>query len=96
MQRLRVMGQDSVERFIGRILTDDVFRHDAHKSFDKASMAEGFVFTAEERSALKRLDHDLVERLSLRIDMGIKRSVAFVEFGGDLLSLTTSGNKGKR
>ncbi len=96
MQCCHVMAQNSVEIFIGRILTDDVFRREAIQSFDNATAAEGFVFTAEEREALKRLDHDLVERLSLGIDMGIKRSGSFVEFGGGLPPLVTNGDKRKR
>lgn len=85
------MGQDSVERYIGRILTDDLFRRDAARSFDKACAAEGFVFTGEERRALSALDHSLIERLSVRIDGGIKRSVAFVDFGGGMPPLGAGG-----
>lgn len=85
------MGQDSVERYIGRILTDDLFRHDAHLSFDKVCVAEGFVFTGEERQALSRLDYTLIERLSTRIDGGIKRSSVFMGFGGGMSPLGADG-----
>lgn len=71
-----VMGQDSVERYIGRILTDDSFRREANLLFDVVFAAEGFEFTEEERRTLRGLDHDLFERLSARLDMGIKRSAA--------------------
>ena len=92
MQLISVMGQDSVERYIGRILTDDLFRREANLSFDSACAAEGFVFTTEERRTLRGLDHDLFERLSSRIDMGIKRSVAFVDIGGGIPPLRASGD----
>lgn len=95
MQPISVMGQDSVERYIGRILTDDLFRRNANLSFDKICAAEGLVFTNEERQALRGLDHELFERLSTRIDMGIKRSTEFVDFGDSLPSLGMSGGMGR-
>lgn len=90
------MGQDSVEKFLGRIITDDIFRHAAIRSFDKACTAEGFVFTVEERRALSGLDYDLIERLSARVDGGIKRSVAFANFGGGTVARAASVAEGKQ
>lgn len=92
MQPNRVMGQDSVERYIGRILTDDVFRREAHLSFDTVCAGEGFAFTDGERRTLRGLDHDLFERLSARIDTGIKRSAGFMDFGGGMPLLGASGH----
>lgn len=91
MQPNSVMGQDSVERYIGRILTDDFFRREANLSFDEVCAAEGFVFTNAERRTLRGLDHDLFERLSTRIDRGIKRSVGFMDFGGGIPPLDAGG-----
>ncbi len=96
MQCFGVMGQDAVERFIGRILTDDLFRRETYQSFERATASEGFVFTSEERQVLKRLDRDLLERLSLGMDLGIKRSVTFVDFGGGFSARGIEGDKGKR
>lgn len=94
MYHIVVMGQDSVEKFLGRIITDDIFRRDASRWFDRTCAAEGFVFTGEERQALVGLDYDLIERLSIRIDGGIKRSVAFADFGG-APTLAARGERGK-
>lgn len=75
-------------------MTDDLFRHDANRFFDVACASEGFVFTDEERLALKRLDYDLIERLSIRIDMAIKRSAGFVDFGGGTSRVNIGVDKG--
>lgn len=77
-------------------MTDDFFRRNANLSFDEVCAAEGFVFTNEERRALRGLDHDLFERLSARIDVGIKRSVGFMDFGGGIPSLGMPGDMGNR
>ena len=77
-------------------MTDDLFRHDANRFFDTVCANEGFVFTDEERSALKRLDHDLIERISIRIDMGIKRSAGFVDFGGGTSRVDIGVDKGNQ
>ncbi len=42
------MSQDAIERFLGRLLTEDDFRAYVSESFERACMEEGFVFTESE------------------------------------------------
>lgn len=68
------MSQESVERFLGRIITDDVFRRVAMGSMELAVAAEDFTFTRKEMEALMMIDGNIIELLSRELDMSIKRS----------------------
>ena len=67
------MSQDAVERFIGRIATDEKFRERARTSLPTACISEGLSVSEEEMSALKRIDLMLFELISHTIDDSIKR-----------------------
>jgi hypothetical protein len=67
------MSQDAVERFLGRIATDEKFRGQAKLSVSMACINEGLVVSEEEMSALKRIDFILFELISHTIDDSIKR-----------------------
>ncbi|MBI3814179.1 MAG: hypothetical protein HY279_06915 [Nitrospinae bacterium] len=67
------MAQDSVEKFLGRLVTDDDFRDLAKRSIVKASVEHGYIFTAAEQKILQSLDFDSFIHLANNIDRGIKR-----------------------
>lgn len=69
------MSQEAVERFLGRLLTDDDFRDYAGQSFARACMEEGFHLTEEESRIIKSLDFNRFILLSKKLDGNIKRSV---------------------
>jgi hypothetical protein len=70
------MSQESVERFLGRIITDDVFRRMAMGSMRLAIAAEDYTFTVDEVEALTLIDEDIVELFSRGLEKTIKRSSA--------------------
>ena len=75
------MGQDAVERFLGRIITDDAFREMANESFLEACLREGFLFTEREMEVLSRLDLEKFRALSEDLDRRLKRSACAVLAG---------------
>lgn len=69
------MSQESVERFLGRLLTDYDFRDYACKSFEMACIEGGFIFTEEEARIMRSLNFSRFVSLSKELDGNIKRSV---------------------
>jgi hypothetical protein len=67
------MAQDSVEKFLGRLITDDGFREIAKRSIVKTSVEYGYILTASEQKILQSLDFDSFIHLANNIDRGIKR-----------------------
>lgn len=70
------MSQESVELFLGRIITDDVFRRMAMGSMRLAIATENFTFTRQEIEALMLIDGNVIELVSRELDKAIKRSSA--------------------
>ena len=68
------MSQESIERFLGRVLTDDDFRLAAKKSLKSVCADSGLKFTHEEIEALATLDWAKLEPVTALIDKTIKRS----------------------
>lgn len=68
------MAQDSVEKFLGRLITDNDFRELAESSFERACREEGFVFTEEEQKGIRKMDFSKFTSLDEVLDGGIKRS----------------------
>jgi hypothetical protein len=65
------MAQDTVERLLGRILTDALFRE---RLFAETSdQLVQFDLLAHERESLSTLDRDAIELLSARLDPRIVR-----------------------
>ncbi len=71
------MSQESVEMFLGRLITDDNFRKLTQKAFIKASTEQGFSLTAEERKILQEIDFGKFVCLSNELDNRIKRCSRF-------------------
>jgi hypothetical protein len=69
------MSQESVEKFLGRIITDSEFRESARESLVKACAENGLFFTDEELAAIEKLDLDVFAWMSYLLDKGIMRGV---------------------
>ncbi|MBI3814903.1 MAG: hypothetical protein HY279_10645 [Nitrospinae bacterium] len=67
------MAQDSVEKFLGRLITDDDFREFAKNFFSKACIEYGYTLTPAEQKILQSINFDSFIYLSNSIDRGIKR-----------------------
>jgi hypothetical protein len=65
------MAQDTVERLLGRILTDASFRARIFQGRDEA--LQQFDLLTHERESLTKLDQEAVENLSERLDPRIVR-----------------------
>lgn len=67
------MSQIEVERFLGRIITDETFRAMAAGSLKRACYSNGFSLSVAEMSFLQNIDYSLVSLLADTIDDCIKR-----------------------
>jgi hypothetical protein len=67
------MSQDMVEKLLGRLLTDDLFRHRAVQSLAESCREEGFFLSGEELESIRREDLVLLEWVATRLDKNIKR-----------------------
>ncbi len=67
------MAQESVEKFLGRLITDDNFRELAKNSLTKACLEYGYTLTPAEQKIMQSIDFDSFIYLSNSIDGGIKR-----------------------
>ncbi len=68
------MSQDNVEKFLGRILTDDDFTDKCRDSLEQTCLVYGYVMTDLELSALMNLDILQLASLSPALDGRIKRA----------------------
>jgi predicted restriction endonuclease len=68
------MSQDSVERFLGRIITDEKFRQKASKSLKSACTREGYLLSQKEIMFLEQVDYVMFSQIALDIDDAIKRA----------------------
>jgi hypothetical protein len=68
------VSQNSVERFLGRLLTDDMFRSNIKKAFLKLCRENDFNLTKEEAKILLEMDFEQFIPLSEHISREIKRS----------------------
>lgn len=67
------MPQDSVERFLGRLITDDDFRERAKKDFTRICFENDFDLTQTEQEIIQKLDLELFIPLAGHLDKGVKR-----------------------
>jgi len=70
------MCQDSVERLLGRLLTDASFRADAAKSLGNACRREGYDLTEGEFNLVERINIRIFESIASRLDPGLCRAAA--------------------
>lgn len=68
------MSQDSVERLLGRLITDAGFRAEAAVSLVNICRREGYDLTAGELRMLERIDVKAFEMKSLQINPGLRRA----------------------
>ena len=62
------MSQRSVERTIGKLVTDQGFREEFFRSPEAASLPIGVELTAEEIDALRRIPRSALAEFSARLD----------------------------
>jgi hypothetical protein len=67
------MSQEMVEKLLGRLLTDDLFRQRAVLSLADSCRAEGFLLSGEELESIRPEDLVLLEWVAIRLDKNIKR-----------------------
>jgi hypothetical protein len=67
------MPQDSVERLLGRLITDDNFRKTANQKFSQTCYEYGFDLTEQEQSLIQKIDFNAFNRLAEILDNGIRR-----------------------
>jgi hypothetical protein len=68
------MSQESVESFLGRLLTDDSFRERAVTAFQQLCFEEGYRFTEEEAAIILQMELSLFAEWALEIDPRIRRA----------------------
>jgi hypothetical protein len=67
------MSQDAMERFLGRLLTDDAFRQRAAKALAEACREEGYSLSSGELLAISRDDFARLNEVAQQLDSSIKR-----------------------
>jgi hypothetical protein len=67
------MTQESVEKLLGRILTDDTFRYRVGKCLYTTCLEEGYLLSDEELRLVGRLDLMQLGSITGSLDSGIKR-----------------------
>lgn len=67
------MAQDAVERFLGRLLTDDQLRRSAVTSLAEAAAKGGYRLSSEELQAIKADDLIRIESVAAQLDRSIRR-----------------------
>ncbi len=68
------MSQRAVERFIGRLITDDQFRVKASRSLSAACCEVGLDLTPGEMKLLSRMEFGCLQHFSRCIDPGLRRT----------------------
>ena len=68
------MSQDSVEKLLGRLITDDSFRTEAAASLEELCRLEGYLLTEGELNLVARIDVHAFERVAVQLDPGLRRA----------------------
>jgi hypothetical protein len=67
------MSQESVERFLGRVITDERFRDRAKNSLEQLCVSEGYTLSKSETEYLENIDIRVFSIVALTLDDAIKR-----------------------
>jgi hypothetical protein len=67
------MSQQSVERALGKMVTDETFRNDFFTDPERASLNGGFDLLPDEMEALRRVPRRMLDRLGASLDGRICR-----------------------
>lgn len=67
------MSQQSVERALGKMVTDEAFRNDFFTDPERASLNAGLDLLSDEMEALRRVPRQMLDRLGARLDGRICR-----------------------
>jgi hypothetical protein len=68
------MSQEAVERFLGRVITDERFRERASKSLEKSCISEGYALSNTEVAYLASMDFKLLGLVGRTLDDSIRRN----------------------
>ena len=68
------MSQESVEQYLGRLMTDDRFRERAKTNPVQSCFSEGYVLSKAESDYLSKLDFQLLGSLAESLDDALRRS----------------------
>jgi hypothetical protein len=71
------MSQESVERVLGRLITDEQFRRSAVESFEMACRQAGYLLTPSELQLLASLKLKHFSELSGELNPGLRRAKVF-------------------
>lgn len=67
------MSQGTIERVLGRMLTDDRFRRRAMLSLEETMQKEGYNLNRRELQSIKQVDMLRLETVAHDMDMALKR-----------------------
>lgn len=70
------MSQETVEKVLGRLLTDDQFRNRAAQNLELACRLEGYLLGAEELRLIQHSDFARISSAADSLDSGIRRFTA--------------------
>lgn len=68
------MSQEAVERVLGRMITDERFRHQATDALETVSLQEGYCLTLAEVLLLSELEPQFIAELAGRLSPGLCRA----------------------
>jgi hypothetical protein len=68
------MSQEAVERLLGRMITDERFRHQAADSMEVASLQEGYRLSPAELRLLSGLELQSISELAGRLNPALCRA----------------------
>ncbi|MBI9085361.1 MAG: hypothetical protein JEZ11_17330 [Desulfobacterales bacterium] len=69
-----MMSQDSVEKLLGRFITDAGFRTEAASSLGRLCRLEGYDLTEGELNLVARIDLHAFDRIAVLLDPGLRRA----------------------
>ena len=68
------MSQEAVERFLGRVITDERFRKQAMSALEQSCLSEGYALSPTETAFLAKLDFRLLGFVATTLHDSIRRN----------------------